>query len=107
MQRNRMPNRLAAAAILAASVAAPVAFANDTMLSTIKSVDVFARTIVVENGTSYPVVRGINLAKFKAGDKVVLETDDRKGTRTIVKLGKGDHVPILLPNQPTNRPRIP
>ncbi|HYM18556.1 MAG TPA: hypothetical protein VEU06_08340 [Micropepsaceae bacterium] len=101
--------RIAAAGLIAAVVtmASCLAFASDHVLGTVKSVDVFARIVVLEDGASYPVLRGIDLAKFKTGDKVVLETADRKGTTTIIKLSKGDRVPIMLPNQPTNRSRVP
>ena len=97
-------NRLAACIVLA-FFASTIARANDHHLGVIKSLDVFARQVVLEDGATYPVVRGINLGKFKPGDKVVLETEDRKGTETVTKLAKGDRIPILIPGQP--RTRVP
>jgi hypothetical protein len=97
--------RVVTGAVIAVLMTAGSACAADTALGTVKTVDVFARTVVLEDGASYPVLRGINLAKFKAGDKVVLETEDRKGTRTIVKLSKGERVPILIPGG--SRTRVP
>jgi hypothetical protein len=80
--------------------ASTIAHATDHHLGVIKSLDVFARQVVLEDGTAYPVVRGINLGRFKPGDKVVLETEDRKGMETVTKLGKGERIPILIPGQP-------
>ena len=99
--------RRTAAALLFLLLASPLAFASDNALGTIKSIDVFARQVVLENGEAYPVVRGINLGRFKPGDKVVLQTEDRKGAPTIVKLSKGDRIPIMLPGQPSSRSRVP
>ncbi len=99
--------RLAGAALISFLIASPIALATDNAVGTVKSIDVFARQIVLENGEAYPVLRGINLAKFKAGDKIVLATEDRKGTRTIVKLSKGDRIPIMLPGRPASRSRVP
>ena len=107
-ENEREVRRITAAGVMivAFMAASLFAFASEHVLGTVKSVDVFARMVVLEDGASYPVRAGIDLAKFKAGDKVVLETADRKGTTTIIKLSKGDRVPIMLPSQPTNR-RVP
>jgi hypothetical protein len=103
----RVEMKRIAAVVILTLMAGSFAVAADNAVGTIKSIDIFGRQVVLENGAAYPVVRGINLAKFKPGDKVVLETDDRKGTQTIIKLAKGDRIPIMLPTQPTTRGRVP
>jgi hypothetical protein len=54
----------------------------------IGSIDWTTRQIVLADGTTYSVQRGINLAKFKAGDNVTLESKDEHGKTIVTKMTK-------------------
>jgi len=60
----------------------------------IASLDWSIRKIVLDDGVTYTVARGINLAKFKIGDKVTLEIDDEK--KIVMKLTMADQLPPPL-----------
>ena len=84
-----------AAPALAAWILASSAFslsAND-LSGTIESIDIPARQVVLDDGSTYFVRRGINLAKFAVGDKVTLHMEDENGKRMVTKLTKGEFVP--------------
>ena len=78
-------------------VGATHAFAWNDILGTIRSLDRGTREIVLDDGKSFPVVRGINLAKFKEGDRVVLHTETQKGKEFIMKMSKGDRFVAPVP----------
>jgi hypothetical protein len=54
----------------------------------IGSIDWTTRQIVASDGKKYSVQRGINLAKFKAGDNVTLESNDERGKIIVTKITK-------------------
>jgi Cu/Ag efflux protein CusF len=54
----------------------------------IGSIDWTTRQIILTDGKTYSVQRGINLAKFKAGDNVTLESEDERGKIIVTKMTK-------------------
>ena len=73
------------------------AFAWSDTTGTIRSLDRGTREVVLDDGKIFPVVRGINLAKFKEGDHVVLHTETQNGKETIVKMSIGDRIVVPAP----------
>ena len=71
----------------------------------IGSIDWTTRQIVLDDGKTYLVQRGINLAKFKAGDQVTLESEDERGKVLVTKLTKAgetaDRIKILEKKRPS------
>jgi hypothetical protein len=59
----------------------------------VRSIDISTRQVVLDDGNTYSVRRGINLAKFRAGDKVTLHTEDDNGREIVTKVTKGEFVP--------------
>ena len=69
------------------------AFAWSDTKGTIRSLDRATRELVLADGKIFPIVRGINLAKFNEGDHVVLHTETEKGKEIITRMTKGDVMP--------------
>jgi hypothetical protein len=59
----------------------------------IRSIDWPTRQVVLDDGATYTVRRGINLAKFAIGEKVTLRTEDENGTEIVTTVTKGEYVP--------------
>jgi Cu/Ag efflux protein CusF len=59
-----------------------------TITGTIEKINISARDITLDDGKTFSVERGINLAKFKAGDKVQLHIENRNGMKMVAKLTK-------------------
>ena len=70
-------------------VGSPPAFAWSDTSGTIRTLDRTTRELVLADGKIFPVVRGINLAKFNEGDHVVLHTETEKGKEIITRMTKG------------------
>jgi hypothetical protein len=70
----------------------------------IASIDWTTRHIVLTDGNAYSVQRGINLAKFKAGDNVTLESKDEAGKIIVTKMTKaGETVDRIKKRSSRNR----
>ena len=74
---------------------------------TITSIDVSSRQIDLDNGRTFYVQRGINLAKFKAGDKVTLHAEERLGKQMVTKLKQGENSISPVAKQPSHRRGYP
>jgi Cu/Ag efflux protein CusF len=74
---------------------------------TITSIDVSSRQIDLDNGRTFYVQRGINLAKFKAGDKVSLHTEEQLGKQMVTKLKQGENSIPPVAKQPSHRRGYP
>ena len=72
-------------------------FAWSDASGTIRSLDRVARELVLADGKTFPVARGINLAKFNEGDHVVLHTETEKGKEIIIRLKKADGLVMPAP----------
>ena len=84
-----------------------LALAWSDVSGTIKSIDVSTRQIDIDNGRTYYVQRGVNLAKFKAGDKVTLRTEDEHGKPMVTKLKEGENSIAPVAKQRSRRGRFP
>jgi Cu/Ag efflux protein CusF len=73
-------NVLAAAAILAATTTAFAAEPTHRATGKIKSIDLMRHVIMLEDGTTYKVARGVNIKRVKAGEKVTVTTSSFGGT---------------------------
>ncbi len=62
-------------------------------IGTIKTIDISTREVTLEDGKVYPVQRGINLARFKPGEKVTIHIEEHNRQEMITKLRKGDYIP--------------
>jgi Cu/Ag efflux protein CusF len=80
-----------------------LALAATDVSGVIGSVDWTIRQIVLVDGATYTIRRGIDLAKFKAGDKVTLRTEDVNGKNIVTKLTKGDPPAATLPPERKSR----
>jgi Cu/Ag efflux protein CusF len=95
---------------LAASMVVPIsalALPWSDVSGTIRSIDVSTRQVDLDNGRTYYVQRGINLAKFKAGDRVTLRTEDEHGKQTVTKLKEGENSIAPVTKQRSRRGRFP
>jgi Cu/Ag efflux protein CusF len=100
----RIAMKIVAGLALAASMAvlnSALALPWSDFSGTIKSVDASTRQIDLDNGRTYYVQRGINLAKFKAGDKVALHTEEQLGKRMVTKLKQGENSIPPVAKQPS------
>ena len=66
------------------------ALISDDVSGIVRSIDRSTRQVLLEDGKSYTIARGIDLAKFTAGELVTLHSEDLKGKPIITKMGKGD-----------------
>jgi hypothetical protein len=73
-------NVLGAAAILGAATTAFAAEPTHKATGKIKSIDLMRHVIMLEDGTTYKVARGVNIKRVKAGEKVTLTTSSFGGT---------------------------
>jgi outer membrane lipoprotein SlyB len=76
----KMLNVLAVAAILGAATTAFAAEPTHKATGKIKSVDVMQHVIILEDGSTYKVARGVNIKRMKAGEKVTVTTSKFGGT---------------------------
>src|SRR5882672_9953253 len=90
-----------AASIMALSSALALPWSDFS--GTIKSIDLSTRQIDLDNGRTYYVQRGINLAKFKVGDKVALHTEEQLGKQMVTKLKQGENSIPPVARQPSHR----
>lgn len=74
-----------ALAIVAAMALAGPAAAQE-MSVTIKSYDPSARTIIVEDGTSYIIEEGVTVGELKAGSKAKLMITEKGGKKIVTKV---------------------
>ena len=74
-----------ALAIVAAMALAGAAAAQE-MSVTIKSYDPSARTIIVEDGTSYVIEEGVTVTELKAGSKAKLMIEEKGGKKVVTKV---------------------
>jgi Cu/Ag efflux protein CusF len=72
-------NLLAAAAILGVATTAFAAELTHKATGKIKSVDLMRHVIMLEDGTTYKVARGVNIKRMKAGEKVTVTTSKFNG----------------------------
>ncbi len=70
------------------------AFAYDDVNGVIEKIDIPSRQLVLDGERTYPVARGINLAKYKVGDKIALRIED-EGTKkgVVMKIILGEYFP--------------
>jgi Cu/Ag efflux protein CusF len=73
-------NLLVAAASLAATTTAIAAEPTHKATGKIKSVDLMRHVIILEDGTTFKVARGVNIKRVKAGEKVTVTTSKFGGT---------------------------
>jgi hypothetical protein len=93
---------------LCALVGSALAFAYDDVTGVIAKIDIPSRQLVLDGERTYPVMRGIDLAKFKPGDKVTIRTEEMSGKKDMVtKIKKGDYVPPSLFKQGSRNRSIP
>jgi hypothetical protein len=74
-----------ALALAAALALAGGAAAQETSV-VIKSYDPSARTIVVEDGTSYVIEEGVTISELKAGTKAKLVITEKGGKKVVTKV---------------------
>jgi Cu/Ag efflux protein CusF len=94
-------------ALAAAAVNSALALPWSDYSGTIKSIDLSTRQIDLDNGRAFYVQRGINLAKFKVGDKVALHTEEQLGKQMVTKLKQGENSIPLVARQPSHRRGYP
>jgi Cu/Ag efflux protein CusF len=94
---------VAGLALAVATVNSALALQWSDFSGTIKSLDVSTRQIDLDNGRTYYVQRGINLAKFKVGDKVALHTEEQLGKQMVTKLKQGENSIPPVARQPSHR----
>jgi hypothetical protein len=73
-------NLLVATASLAATTTAFAAEPTHKATGKIKSVDLMRHVIMLEDGMTYKVARGVNIKRVKAGEKVTVTTSKFGGT---------------------------
>ena len=73
-------NVVAGAAILGAATTAFAAEPTHKATGKIKSVDVMRHVIILEDGSTYKLARGVNIKRVKAGEKVTVTTSKFGGT---------------------------
>ena len=84
-----------------------LAFASDDVTGVIEKIDIPSRQLVLDGERTYPVARGIDLAKFKLGEKVTVHTEELGGKKDLItKIKKGDYSPPPLPKQGSHIPRL-
>jgi hypothetical protein len=81
-----MLKSLTAALALIAGMALAGAAAAQEMSVTIKSYDPSARTIVVEDGTTYTIEEGVTVSELKAGSKAKLMITEKGGKKVVTKV---------------------
>ena len=74
-------------------------------VGTIKTIDISSREVALEDGKVYEVQRGINLARFKPGEKVTIHIEEKNRREMITKLRKGDYIPPPPPPKTTSSRR--
>jgi len=74
-------------------------------VGTIKTIDIQARELGLEDGKVYHVRRGINLAHFKPGEKVTIHIEERDREEMITKLKQGDYIAPPPPAKTTPKRR--
>jgi len=74
-------------------------------IGTIKTIDISSREVALEDGKVYEVQRGINLARFKPGEKVTIHIEEKNRREMITKLRKGDYIPPPPPPKTTSSRR--
>jgi hypothetical protein len=82
----------------------PLAFASGDVTGVIEKIDIPTRQLMLDGERSFPVARGINLAKFAIGEKVVVRTEDEAGKKDLItKIRLGDYFPPPTPKRVRNR----
>jgi hypothetical protein len=81
-----MLKSLTAALALIAGMALAGAAAAQELSVTIKSYDPSARTIVVEDGTTYTIEEGVTVSELKAGTKAKLMITEKGGKKVVTKV---------------------
>lgn len=81
-----MLKSLTTALALIAGMALAGAAAAQEMSVTIKSCDPSARTIVVEDGTTYTIEEGVAVSELKAGSKAKLIITEKGGKKVVTKV---------------------
>jgi hypothetical protein len=76
----KMLSVFVAVGILSAATVALAAEATHRATGKIKSVDLMQHVIVLENGSTYKVARGVNIKRMKAGERVTVTTSGFGGT---------------------------
>jgi hypothetical protein len=95
------------AAFLCALLGSGAAFAYDDVTGVIEKIDIPSRQLVLDGERTYPVARGIDLAKFKLGERVTVHTEELGGKKDLItKIKKGDYFPAPLPKQSSHIPRL-
>jgi hypothetical protein len=96
------------AAFLWVVLGSEVAFAYDDVNGVVEKIDIPSRQLVLDGERTYPVARGINLAKYKVGDKIALRIED-EGTKkgVVMKIILGEYFPLPLPKQNSRNRSIP
>jgi hypothetical protein len=80
-----MLKSLTGALVLAAGMALAGAAAAQTSV-TIKSYNPSARTIIVEDGTTYTIDEGVTVGQLKAGSKAKLVITEKGGKKVVTKV---------------------
>ena len=79
-QHRRLLNVFAGVGILGAATVALAAEETHMTTGKIKSVDLMRHVIMLEDGSTYTVARGVNIKSIKAGQKVTVTTSGFGGT---------------------------
>jgi Protein of unknown function (DUF1344) len=74
---------------------------SDDVSGVVRSIDRSTRQILLEDGKSYTIARGIDLAKFAADERVTLHSENQKGKEIVTKLRKGN-VDLSIPKARRN-----
>jgi hypothetical protein len=83
------PNVPGATPPAATAPAAPAALAGNTVVGKIKSVDEMAKTITMENGTTYQAVGNVVVDAFAAGQTVTLTVDMAANPPRVLQIAQG------------------
>ncbi len=81
-----MLKSLTSALAVAAALALASTAAAQELSVTIKSFDPSARTLVVEDGTTYTIEEGVAVGQLKAGSKVKIMVQEKAGKKIITKV---------------------
>ena len=95
-------------AFLCALLGSRLAFAYDDVTGVIEKIDIPSRQLVLDGERTYPVARGIDLGKYKPGEKDTVHTEELGGKKDLVtKIKRGDYFPSALPKQNSRTRSIP
>jgi hypothetical protein len=80
-----------------------IAWASSDVTGTVDHLDWTTRQISLADGKRYSVVRGIDMGRFKAGDRVTIRVEDEGGKELITKMTLGETFPRPQAKKPFHK----